>query len=121
MSSIKLFGMTDNYNTKQSEHLHINFTKDAYRTTNHKDEYPQMTRWLEHHEKIQQHTAFINRRQQNQQQQLQFWKPVRPLRGDRGNPWVFFFKPVPVPLDTVTERLRVRVTPTLFIGYPRHT
>jgi hypothetical protein len=77
-SSIKLFGTTDNYNTEQSEHLHIDFTKDAYHATNHKDEYPQMTRWLECCEKIQQHTVFINQRQQNQQQQPQFQKPVGP-------------------------------------------
>ncbi|KAH9059716.1 hypothetical protein EDB87DRAFT_1619886 [Lactarius vividus] len=37
--SITLFGSTDNYNTEQSERLHIDFTKDAYRTTNFKDEY----------------------------------------------------------------------------------
>jgi hypothetical protein len=64
-SSIRLFGTTDNYNTEQSERLHIEFTKDAYRATNHKDEYPQMTLWLERCEKIQQHAASIERRQQN--------------------------------------------------------
>jgi hypothetical protein len=47
VSSIHLFGMTDNYNTEQSECLHIEFTKNAYHATNHKDEYPQMTLWLE--------------------------------------------------------------------------
>ena len=46
--------------TKQTEQLHIDFTKDAYRTTNQKDEYPQMTAWLERREKIQQHAAYIN-------------------------------------------------------------
>ncbi|KAH9021350.1 hypothetical protein EDB85DRAFT_1871898, partial [Lactarius pseudohatsudake] len=45
--SITLFGSTDNYNTEQSERLHINFTKNAYRATNFKDEYKQMTTWLE--------------------------------------------------------------------------
>jgi hypothetical protein len=44
---IQLFGTTDNYNTEQSECLHIDFTKDTYRATNHKDEYSQMTKWLE--------------------------------------------------------------------------
>ena len=58
-SSITLFGTTDNYNTEQSEHLHINFAKDAYHATNHKNEYPQMTRWLERREKVQQHAAII--------------------------------------------------------------
>jgi hypothetical protein len=28
--SIQLFGTTDNYNTEQSEWLHIDFAKDAY-------------------------------------------------------------------------------------------
>ncbi|KAH9952375.1 hypothetical protein BC827DRAFT_1159874 [Russula dissimulans] len=48
-----------NYNTEQTECLHIEFTKDAYHVTNHKDEIPQMTSWLSHHEKIRQHAAFI--------------------------------------------------------------
>ena len=57
--SICLFGTTDNYNTKQMERLHIDFTKDAYCATNHKDEYPQMTTWLERRKKVQQHVTFI--------------------------------------------------------------
>ena len=40
ISSIQLFGTTDNYNTEQSKHLHIDLMKDAYCATNHKDEYP---------------------------------------------------------------------------------
>lgn len=63
-SSIRMFGTTDNYNTEQSERLHIDLTKNAYRSTNHKDEYPQMTLWLERREKIQRHAAFIKWRQQ---------------------------------------------------------
>ncbi|KAH8976821.1 hypothetical protein EDB92DRAFT_2012952 [Lactarius akahatsu] len=63
-SSITLFGTTDNYNTEQSERLHIDFTKDAYRATNRKDEYTQMTAWLERREKIRIHTAFIEWQQQ---------------------------------------------------------
>ncbi|KAH9166786.1 hypothetical protein EDB89DRAFT_2075512 [Lactarius sanguifluus] len=46
-SSIMLFGTMDNYNTEQTERLHIDFTKEAYRATNRKDEYQQMTTWLE--------------------------------------------------------------------------
>ena len=63
-SSIILFGTTDNYNTEQTEWLHIDFTKDAYCATNHRDVYNQMMTWLEHHEKLQQHAAFIKSRQQ---------------------------------------------------------
>ncbi|KAI0833510.1 hypothetical protein BC628DRAFT_1308548 [Trametes gibbosa] len=56
---IKLFGTTDNYNTETSERLHIDFAKDAYRATNHKDEYPQMTKWLERREKIAHHSNYV--------------------------------------------------------------
>ncbi|KAI0055803.1 hypothetical protein BV25DRAFT_1815128 [Artomyces pyxidatus] len=56
---IKLFGTTDNYSTESTERLHIDFAKDAYRATNHKDEYPQMTLWLERLEKIRRHARFI--------------------------------------------------------------
>ncbi|KAF8489361.1 hypothetical protein F5888DRAFT_1638649 [Russula emetica] len=63
-SSIWLFGTTDNYNTEQSERLHINLAKNAYRATNHKDEYAQMTKWLERREKIELHSVLINWRQE---------------------------------------------------------
>jgi Plavaka transposase len=63
-SLITLFGTTDNYNTEQSKHLHINFAKEAFCTTNHKNEYPQMTTWLERQEKVQQCTLVIKGRQQ---------------------------------------------------------
>jgi hypothetical protein len=35
---IKLFGTTDNYNTEYTERLHIDLAKDAYCSTNFKDE-----------------------------------------------------------------------------------
>ncbi|KAI0949317.1 hypothetical protein AcW1_008965 [Taiwanofungus camphoratus] len=57
--SIRLFGTTDNYDTQYSERLHIDFAKDAYRATNRKDEFPQMTMWLERREKIERHEAYI--------------------------------------------------------------
>jgi hypothetical protein len=66
-SSIQLFGMTDNYNTKQSECLHINLAKEAYHAMNRKDEYPQMTAWLECQERIEWHAIFINMKQDIQQ------------------------------------------------------
>ena len=55
--------MTDNYNTEQTERLHIDTTKDAYDATNHKDEFHQMTIWTERREKVQLHTSFIKWRQ----------------------------------------------------------
>ncbi|KAH9856108.1 hypothetical protein C2E23DRAFT_866199 [Lenzites betulinus] len=66
IESIKLFGTTDNYDTQYTERLHIDFAKDAYRATNHKDEFPQMTTWLERREKIARHEAFINWRLRSQ-------------------------------------------------------
>ena len=57
--SITLFGTTDNYNTEHSERLHIDLTKNAYRATNFKDEYKQMTTWLEHQEAMYQRAAFL--------------------------------------------------------------
>ncbi|KAI0819805.1 hypothetical protein BC628DRAFT_1400685 [Trametes gibbosa] len=60
VQSIKLFGTTDNYDTQYTERLHIDFAKDAYRATNHKDEFPQMTIWLERREKMARHEAYIN-------------------------------------------------------------
>ncbi|KAJ6611148.1 hypothetical protein B0H10DRAFT_1953313 [Mycena sp. CBHHK59/15] len=61
--SITRFGTTDNFNTEYTERLHIDFAKDAYRATNHKDEYPQMTQWLERKEKILLHSKFIRWRE----------------------------------------------------------
>ncbi|TFK45446.1 hypothetical protein OE88DRAFT_1788392 [Heliocybe sulcata] len=57
--SIQLFGTTDNYNTEYTERLHIDLAKDAYRATNRKDEYPQMTAWLERREKVLRHAKYI--------------------------------------------------------------
>ncbi|KAG2741893.1 hypothetical protein P692DRAFT_20750106, partial [Suillus brevipes Sb2] len=56
---IKLFGTTDNFNTEATERLHIDFAKDAYAATNHKDEFWQMTKWLERKEKVLQHANFV--------------------------------------------------------------
>lgn len=56
---IRLFGTLDNYNTEYTERLHIDFAKDAYRASNCKDEYLQMTRWLERKEKVLWHAKFV--------------------------------------------------------------
>ena len=60
VESIQLFGTTDNYNTEYTERLHIDLAKDAYRATNHRDEYGQMTVWLERKEKVQQHQSYLD-------------------------------------------------------------
>ena len=57
--SIKLFGTADNYNTQATERLHIDYAKEAYRATNSKDEYPQMTLWLERKEKFARHASYV--------------------------------------------------------------
>ncbi|KAA1475505.1 hypothetical protein DENSPDRAFT_783649 [Dentipellis sp. KUC8613] len=57
--SIELFGTTDNCNTEQWERLHIDLTKKAWRNTNTRDAYPQMTAWVELMEQMHQHQAFI--------------------------------------------------------------
>jgi hypothetical protein len=44
---IEHYGTADNFNTKYMEWLHIDLAKDAYHSTNTKDEYPQMTAWLD--------------------------------------------------------------------------
>ncbi|KAH9010812.1 hypothetical protein EDB84DRAFT_1590797 [Lactarius hengduanensis] len=84
--SIALFGTTDNYNTEQTERLHIDFTKDAYRATNHKDEYPQMTTWLERREKVLQHTAFIKWWQQPVAEERSSQPPIGPSGPMTRNP-----------------------------------
>jgi hypothetical protein len=60
IDSIRQFGSLDNCNTEYTERLHIDLTKDAYRATNHKDEYPQMTLWLDRKEKMLRHEKFID-------------------------------------------------------------
>jgi len=54
--------------------------KDAYRATNHKDVYSQMTTWLERHEKIQRYSAFIKWQQatDGQQSMPTCMTPIRP-------------------------------------------
>lgn len=58
--SITYYGTTNNYNTETTERLHIDYAKDAYRASNRKDKYIQMTHWLERREKIMHHTNYIS-------------------------------------------------------------
>ena len=59
-------------------HLHINLAKDAYCATNRKDKYTQMTTWLEHHEKVQQHLAVIKQWQEVCEESTQIPQPIGP-------------------------------------------
>ena len=58
---IQLYGTADNFNTEFTERLHIDLAKDAYASTNFKDEFPQMTRWLDRKERIMHHEKYIRR------------------------------------------------------------
>ncbi|KAH9833134.1 uncharacterized protein C8Q71DRAFT_713152 [Rhodofomes roseus] len=49
---------TDNYNTEMFERLHIDLAKDAWRATNHRDEFPQMMRWVTRQEKMMLYKVF---------------------------------------------------------------
>ncbi|KAI0720854.1 hypothetical protein C8Q72DRAFT_890516 [Fomitopsis betulina] len=51
-NSIRSLGTTDNYNTEMFKRLHIDCAKKAWRASNHRNERPQMTKWLEQREKI---------------------------------------------------------------------
>lgn len=52
VESIRSLGTTDNYNTEMFERLHIDCAKKAWRASNHRNERPQMVRWLERQEKM---------------------------------------------------------------------
>jgi hypothetical protein len=76
--SIHLYGTTDNYNTEQTERLHIDFMKDTYCATNRKDEYSQMTTWLERRKKVQVHSSFVTWCQHSDREDVPSAKPVGP-------------------------------------------
>ncbi|KAK7464428.1 hypothetical protein VKT23_006595 [Stygiomarasmius scandens] len=76
VESVRMMGTFDNFNTEYTERLHIDYTKDAYRATNKKDEYPQMTTWLERREKVMAHNAHIEWRLSGKQPILRLhWIP----------------------------------------------
>uniref|UniRef100_D8PN10 Uncharacterized protein n=1 Tax=Schizophyllum commune (strain H4-8 / FGSC 9210) TaxID=578458 RepID=D8PN10_SCHCM len=52
ISSIRLLGTTDNYNTEMFERLHIDFAKRGWRASNKRNAFPQMVAWLERQEKV---------------------------------------------------------------------
>ncbi|KIY61005.1 hypothetical protein CYLTODRAFT_318884, partial [Cylindrobasidium torrendii FP15055 ss-10] len=49
---IRYLGTTDNFNTEMFERLHIEFAKKGWRASNHRDEYPQMTEWINWQERV---------------------------------------------------------------------
>ena len=52
VDSIRWLGTTDNYNTEMFERLHIDFAKEGWRSSNKRDHFPQMVKWLSRQEKI---------------------------------------------------------------------
>ncbi|KAJ7190523.1 hypothetical protein GGX14DRAFT_538026 [Mycena pura] len=56
---IRLFGTADGFNTESPERLHIDFAKNAYRASNHKDYLRQMTTWLQRQEAVARHAAYL--------------------------------------------------------------
>ena len=60
MDCIKMYGTTDNYNTKAFERLHIDLSKDGWRASNTRNAIPQMTKWLERQEKIEMFRQYMD-------------------------------------------------------------
>lgn len=52
VDSICWLGATDNYNTEMFERLHIDFAKEGWRSSNKRDHFPQMVKWLSRQEKV---------------------------------------------------------------------
>ncbi|KZV74027.1 hypothetical protein PENSPDRAFT_682390 [Peniophora sp. CONT] len=63
--SFRSIGTADKFNTSYSERLHIDFAKSAYRASNRKDEYPQMTTCLQRREQIRTHQSYVEWRLQS--------------------------------------------------------
>lgn len=56
---IERWSTADNYNTEHTERLHISFAKDAFFASNGKNEYSQMSVYVECKEKILDHDKYI--------------------------------------------------------------
>ncbi|KIY73463.1 hypothetical protein CYLTODRAFT_216470 [Cylindrobasidium torrendii FP15055 ss-10] len=59
VSSIRLFGATNNFNTEMFERLHIEFAKKGWRASNKRDEFPQMTQWVARQENVQSFKRYL--------------------------------------------------------------
>lgn len=63
VDSIEMFGATDNYNTEMFERLHIDFAKEGWRASNHRDAFPQMMKWIDRQEKVASFGNYLKGRQ----------------------------------------------------------
>ncbi|KAL6305612.1 hypothetical protein BKA93DRAFT_844890 [Sparassis latifolia] len=59
VAMIKQFGSADGFNTESPERLHIDYAKDAYRASNHKDYLCQMVTWLRRQEAVDRFTQYL--------------------------------------------------------------
>ena len=91
---IELYGTTDNYNTEYTERLHIDLAKEAWDATNGKDEFPQMTLWLERQEKISRHVKYLDWRTRH-----------RPDPPDRPNPGVLYRRKLQMTKNPTRKRV----------------
>ncbi|CAE6457916.1 unnamed protein product [Rhizoctonia solani] len=57
--SIRQLGAADGYNTETPERLHIEFAKRAYKATNRRDFFEQMTVYLERRERVAKFDAYL--------------------------------------------------------------
>ncbi|KAG1804410.1 uncharacterized protein BJ212DRAFT_1449765 [Suillus subaureus] len=57
---ITLFGTADGFNTELPEHLHIDFAKDTYHTSNKRNNEEQMTLWLQRQEAVFLHGTYLD-------------------------------------------------------------
>lgn len=60
ITSIELYGTTDNYNTEMFERFHIDFAKEGWRASNKRNERPQMVIWLERQEKVAMFDSYLS-------------------------------------------------------------
>ncbi|KIY61462.1 hypothetical protein CYLTODRAFT_362860 [Cylindrobasidium torrendii FP15055 ss-10] len=59
VETIKLFGVTNNYNTEMFERLHIDFSKKGWHASNKRDEFTQMTTWVTRRENVHRFERYL--------------------------------------------------------------
>ncbi|KIY63769.1 hypothetical protein CYLTODRAFT_125515 [Cylindrobasidium torrendii FP15055 ss-10] len=59
VSMIRTFGTTNNFNTEMFERLHIEFAKKGWRASNHRDEFTQMTTWVNRQENVKSFERYL--------------------------------------------------------------
>jgi hypothetical protein len=60
LDSIRSLGSADGYNSESPERHHIDYAKEAYRASNGVDYIAQMTKWLQHQEAVDRHSAYLD-------------------------------------------------------------